>query len=738
MTKPSLPQKNTPEWANFADAAVRRLGRCYGHPVPDEQLDAGWQSDIALEFEDFTEGAAVEDQFEEEPDLFAAHSADASDEAFAHLPPGVLNATIRLVAAFKNEAAFVERLCRGAVTLIEGFLPEQLEAIAVALTDGLMPPEWSVAFGVPSRSALNTAVLVRPDVSDGEVSTYAAKAFRRKLDDALESEAGVLILCPVGTSLDKNLRESLPRSMQLAPLSQDIIVQHLRHSHPCADFDETALRKILPVDRILATLSYANLRLALREVSATAVAMHLADISKSKSSGGIALRDLAGYGDAKPVAIGIVEDLAAWACGDLNWKDVTRGLLLSGPPGCGKTELARSMAREQDLTFISASYASWQATGHLGDFLKSMSHSFASAIAGAPSILFIDEIDAFSSRSHDPNGPHASYNAKTIAGLLEHLDGMQGREGVVVIAATNHVDHIDPAIIRSGRFDQHIAIALPDHNDLQLILRQHLGSDLADSNLAHAATLALGSTGADIAGAVRNARAKARQRRCNLTIKDLVAELSPPAGLLSPATLWRAAVHEAGHAIVISALGLGKLICLRLSGTGGICLSEPPPLALTANDFHQRRMTDLAGRAAERIVFGDVSAGAGGSRDSDLAKVTASLLTEELSFGMGEHGSLWICSDPDPRDILRLPASSKQRLVLRIQEAEAAATGILGRNSQLLVDMSKALFKTHLLEGAALQAFVRQVQVDVGRSAGELVNAPQQELDRAARTGVDL
>ncbi|WP_054006292.1 AAA family ATPase [Cypionkella psychrotolerans] len=692
---------------------------------------------MPLTFEDFSACPAAEDQFEDEPGVFSANAADASDQGSAHLPPGVLNATIRLAETFQNETAFVEHLYRGAVTLIDGFLPDQLEAIVVALSNGLLPTEWSISSIVPERGTLNMAVLVRPEVTDGEVSTYAAKNFRRKLDDALESEAGVLILCPVGTSLDKNLRESLPRSMQLAPLSQDIIVQHLRYSHPAAYFDETALRNILPVDRILATQSYAKLRLALREGSATAVGMRLADISNSDASVGTALRDLAGYGHAKPVAIGIVEDLAAWACGDLKWKDVTRGLLLSGPPGSGKTELARAMAREQGITFVSASYAQWQATGHLGDFLKAMAHSFANAIAGAPSILFIDEIDAFSSRSHDPNGPHASYNAKTIAGLLEHLDGLSGREGVVIIAATNHVDHIDRAIIRSGRFDQHIAISLPDRNDLQLILRQHLGSDLADSNLDHTASLALGATGADIAGAVRNARAKVRQMRRNLTVEDLISELSPPTGLLPPATLWRAAVHEAGHAIVISALGLGKLICLRLSGDGGVCLSESRPMPLTASDFHKRRMADLAGRVAERILLGDVSAGAGGSRDSDLARVTTCLLSEELSYGLGDLGSLYICSDPDPRDFLKLPASTKHRLLLRIEAAEAEAAGILKRNSQLLIDLSKALFNTHLLDGSALQTFVDEVQV-LERNDGPPVNAEQPELECVARSAIDF
>ncbi len=148
------------------------------------------------------------------------------------------------------------------------------------------------------------------------------------------------------------------------------------------------------------------------------------------------IEQLAGYGKATEWALNLVEDISAWREGSISWSDVDAGLLLSGPPGCGKTLFASAVARSCGAAFLAASSAQWQARGHLGDMLKAMRKTFREAIAAAPAILFLDEFDSFGSRKL-LRGDNASYGLQVINALLELLDGADGREGVVVIAATN-------------------------------------------------------------------------------------------------------------------------------------------------------------------------------------------------------------------------------------------------------------------------------------------------------------
>ncbi|MEE2862358.1 MAG: AAA family ATPase [Paracoccus sp. (in: a-proteobacteria)] len=244
-------------------------------------------------------------------------------------------------------------------------------------------------------------------------------------------------------------------------------------------------------------------------------------------------------------------------------------MLIVGPPGCGKTELARAMARELGIHLESGSYARWQANGHLGDMLKAMRASFATASSQAPSILFIDELDAFGSRTGRRSTQNQSYDTKVITGLLEQLDGIDGREGVTIIAACNHPDAIDPAILRAGRFDARVEIRLPDAEALAIILRQHLGSDVDDADLAALGHLTLGQSGADSAAAVRAARRVARRQKRLMSVQDRRNALVPNHLALPVAMRRRAAIHKAGHAVVMTALGLGHVKILRLSLEGG-------------------------------------------------------------------------------------------------------------------------------------------------------------------------
>lgn len=186
---------------------------------------------------------------------------------------------------------------------------------------------------------------------------------------------------------------------------------------------------------------------------------------------------LSGYGEAKDWALGLKSDLVLWRAGKLAWEDLSTKLLLSGPPGTGKTIFARALGNTLQVPLIVSSVASWLEPGYLGDVLKRMSAAFAEAEAHKPAILFIDEFDGIGQRG--TTGDWVSYWNSVVNRLLELLDGAAKTDGVIIVGATNNAAIIDAALLRSGRLEKHVEIPRPDTAALIGILRHHLGDDLA-------------------------------------------------------------------------------------------------------------------------------------------------------------------------------------------------------------------------------------------------------------------
>ena len=205
------------------------------------------------------------------------------------------------------------------------------------------------------------------------------------------------------------------------------------------------------------------------------------------------------------------------------------------------------------MPLMMGSLAEWQAAkdGHLGSLLEAMRDRFGAARRLAPCILFIDEIDAFGDRSSF-NSRHPDYSIQVVNGLLECLDGIGDREGVVVVAVCNRPGRLDPAIVRSGRLDRTVELQLPDQHGLVRIFRHHLDGDLVEADLSEAALEALGSTGADVARFVRDARRRARQENRPVVLGDLLTSIrgGPEADRRSLASRRTVAVHEAGRALL--------------------------------------------------------------------------------------------------------------------------------------------------------------------------------------------
>lgn len=429
---------------------------------------------------------------------------------------------------------------------------------------------------------------------------------------------------------------------------------------------------------------------------------------------GPTLENLYGLGKAAEWGIELARDLADYAAGRIDWSDVDTGVLISGPPGTGKTMFAGALARTCKVPLVVASAARWQAHGHLGDFLRAMQETFNEAKSKAPCILFLDEVDAFGSRSGDAH--NGDYKRQAINGFLECLDGFDRRAGIVVVGATNHAEVLDPAIRRAGRLDRHIVIEKPDATTRLKIAEQLSGISMPIEHLERFGRTTKGMTGADLSKLVREAKRLARRRVGAVTADDIIACL-PKLQPLSTDLLRVTAYHEAGHAVVGIMLGLGRLEAVVMREDVVVGPSESVGRTLFADDRGARRTrihflaqvcTLLAGMAAEELEFGEGGDGTVGGENSDLVKATSLATLVEVSLGMGST-------------LIVEPASDENLSVLRTENREIRAAvdallieqygrarRVLDENRAALSEVANELLKLRHLQGGTVMAIVQK------------------------------
>ncbi|QEL21947.1 AAA family ATPase [Bosea sp. F3-2] len=419
-----------------------------------------------------------------------------------------------------------------------------------------------------------------------------------------------------------------------------------------------------------------------------------------KSLSGPSLSDLHGYGEAAAWGHALAIDIADYRAGKITWADVDRGIVLSGPPGVGKTIYARALANTCSVRIFVHSLARWQSKGYLSDLIKAMRAAFDEAKKNAPCILFLDELDAFGDREQ-LSGHNENYCREVINALLECLDGAESREGVVVVGATNLLHKIDAAILRPGRLDKHIRVPLPDTAARIGILRHYLGDAFPETALSDIAGRLEGATGAAIEQLVRNARRSARAARRALLVEDVVASL-PERIRLSEAAFRRASVHEAGHAVVGHVLReeTGSVpTAARLfrevlpDGSGGRTDFDHELGADRTRAFYLAQITTLlAGLAAEEVVFGNHGGGGGGGDQSDLHVATVLAASMETSLGLGQ--SLTYRSSNRPAEIMasvRADPELRRRVGARLEDRFRRARDIVGGHRPALDWIASAL-----------------------------------------------
>ena len=411
-----------------------------------------------------------------------------------------------------------------------------------------------------------------------------------------------------------------------------------------------------------------------------------------------------------------------------------KGVLLVGPPGTGKTLLAKATAGEADATFFSLSGSDF-VESLVGVGAARVRDLFAKARKMAPALIFIDELDAAGRKRGAGVGQGNDEREQTLNALLVEMDGFGGDSGLVVLAATNRPDVLDPALLRPGRFDRQVTVDVPDVHGRLEILALHRGNrPLAPgTSLEEIAKLTPGFSGAELANVineaalltVREGRTEMDQATLEEAIDRVVAGPARKSHVLTAEERWVIAIHEASHAVVtrsigqtISAQKLSIVARGRQLGTAAHMLTDRDAVVMQEPDLHRHLISIVAGFAGEQIEFGVVSSGV----HDDLHTATALARSMVASYGMSK--ALGPVTIGEKAGEVFLGASLQElgsvgpatlelidREVERIVgESVERAEGVLRRNWSAVYETANALIEQETLSGVALDAVLSTVE----------------------------
>lgn len=438
-----------------------------------------------------------------------------------------------------------------------------------------------------------------------------------------------------------------------------------------------------------------------------------------QSSDGIRFKDVAGEDEAKENLTEIVDYLHDPSKFKSIGAQMPKGVLLVGPPGTGKTMLAKAVAGEASVPFFSISGSEFVEM-FVGMGAYKVRDLFRQAKEKAPCIVFIDEIDAIGKKRDGQIGGNDE-REQTLNQLLTEMDGFEGNNGVIILAATNRPESLDPALTRPGRFDRRVPVELPDLKGREDILRVHAKKikHADDIDYEKIARMASGASGAELANiineaalrAVRDKRAYATENDLEESIEVVIAGYQKKNAILTDKEKWTVAYHEIGHALVAAkqtnSAPVQKITIIpRTSGALGYTMQveEGNHYLMTREELENKIATLTGGRAAEEIVFNTSSTGASGDIEQ-ATKIARSMITR---YGMSKDFDMvametvqnqYLGGDTSLACSAQTQAQIDEQVVALVRRQHEKAAQILIENRTKLDELAKFIYNKETITG---------------------------------------
>ena len=439
-----------------------------------------------------------------------------------------------------------------------------------------------------------------------------------------------------------------------------------------------------------------------------------------KSSDGIKFSDVAGEDEAKENLTEIVDYLHNPDKYREIGASMPKGILLVGPPGTGKTMLAKAVAGEANVPFFSMSGSEFVEM-FVGMGASKVRDLFKQAKEKAPCIVFIDEIDAIGQKRNTGGMGGNDEREQTLNQLLTEMDGFEGNTGVIILAATNRPESLDPALTRPGRFDRRVPVELPDLKGREEILKVHAKkikvSD--DVDFSKIARMASGASGAELANivneaalrAVRDNRKFATQSDMEESIEVVIAGYQKKNAILTDHEKLVVAYHEIGHALVAAkqtnSAPVQKITNIpRTSGALGYTMQveEGNHYLMTKEELETKIATYTGGRAAEEVIFGSVTTGA----SNDIEQATKLARAMIARYGMSEDFGMvaletvsnqYLGGDASLACSAETQTAVDRQVIALVKEQHDKAVKILEENREKLVELSEYLYQKETITG---------------------------------------